>query len=166
MGLAVLRGGLFKEHHMEAPTKMSPLLAALCQQAPQTALAVDNYTPELGTPMTQWDGAAQAVEQQQYDLNMAKLRVHANDIPFTKKQTQNIIQNLAMSEALTANKATDRLAALTLVGKGTQTDYFTAEKREVTLTTTALKESIESRLTALFAEEILEGEFEDVSVDE
>ena len=122
---------------------------------------IDQHVPDLVRPAVPPDVTFQG-EEEQYDLNLKRLRVYAKESPFTATQVKNIIHNMAMTEALTSPKASDRLAALTLVGKGTKTEYFTAEKREIILSAENLKLSITDKLERLFGDAVLEGEFTEV----
>lgn len=123
---------------------------------------VDAYVPELVRPIVPPDmdfsGEAERVRLQEY-----RLKAYAKETPFTKTQMQNIVKNMALSEALNAGKASDRLAALTLVGKASSVDYFTAEKREITLSTDKLRSQIEDKLNRMFGGDILDAEFSEVS---
>jgi hypothetical protein len=110
---------------------------------------VDKRVPELVMPVVPPD-ASFAGDEELYHLQMMRLQTYAKDTPFTKPQVQNIIKNLALIEALNADKSSDRLAALTLVGKASNVDYFTPDKKEVTLTVDNLKQTIEAKLITLF----------------
>lgn len=125
-----------------------------------TAL-VDQNVPDLISPVVPQTQTFHG-EEEAFDLNTKRLRVYAKDSPFSKTQVRNIIHNMALTEALTATKTSDRLAALTLAGKSNSVDYFTAEKREVTVSAKNLKASIENRLQTLFSEDIVDGEFVEV----
>jgi hypothetical protein len=150
---AASRGGFFTSNRV-------PMTSALQASILADALN-DAYVPTLGplpgTPAIESPGDY----PEEVALNNERLQIFSKPLPFDKYQMRTIITNMTVHEALNARKSSDRLAALSMLGKSSAIDYFAAEKKEITVSTPeALRESINERLERLFGtESVIEAEF-------
>ncbi len=135
---------------------MANLFQDLIQQA-------DMYVPELAPSKVAPPAVPMDNTAEEFQLTVERMKVFSKEMPFDKYQMRTILKNMAIHEAITAPKASDRIAALTLIGKSASVDYFAADKVEVThKTPEALRDAIAQRLEKLFGSEAIEAEFTEV----
>ena len=128
------------------------------------ATIADNYVVELGPSKVSAPAPLMDETAEQFQLTVARMQVFSRELPFDKFQMRTILKNMAIHEAVTASKSSDRIAALTLIGKSASVDYFAADKVEVThKTPDALRDAITNRLEKLFGSEAIEAEFTEVN---
>lgn len=100
-------------------------------------------TPPAGLPRPDVEYAVPTKLQEM----QRRLQEYNVDLPFTSTDKRRIVENMTFNEALMAVKSSDRLNALSMLGKMESINAFAAEKRVVEVTNTAdLKSRILERL--------------------
>lgn len=144
MGTTVPKSAGMFDHLIELANLHVPLLEA---------------RPDISPPEGLTDAQYEALrDDQRFAMAVDKMSVYARELPYTQTQMKTILRNMALEEAILAPKASDRLAALTLVGKSSDVDYFAADKVVVTRNQDELRDAVLEKMEKLFGGTMIEGE--------